>query len=130
MSDAWNADLIPIFPRNFTRLHKTLRKASNFKEYHKLTGCRGPCHYKEYIQADKLTRPVKINNKTCTIKIFAASSDITVKSETYLFPFPALVAEFGGTLGLFLGVSFMNLWDGLEMLHGMGSRITSAISYC
>ena len=85
------------------------------KAFHKITGCRGPCHYKEYVQADKLTKSSKISNKTCTIKIYAASSDITVKSETYLFPLPALVAEFGGTLGLFLGVSFMTLWDGVEM---------------
>ena len=30
-----------------------------------------------------------------------------------------LVAEFGGTLGLFLGFSFMNLWDVVEIAAGV-----------
>ena len=32
------------------------------------------------------------------------------------YPWPSLVAEFGGTLSLFLGVSFMTLWDAGEVL--------------
>ena len=30
------------------------------------------------------------------------------------------VAEFGGILGLFLGFSFMTLWDGLHFLYKLG----------
>ena len=89
--------------------------AANLKEFHQLTGCRGPCHYKEYVQAGKLTKKNADSEEKCTITMFAASPDTTVSTDVYLFPLAALVAEFGGTLGLFLGVSFMTLWDGLEM---------------
>ena len=39
-----------------------------------------------------------------------------VERESLLFSAESLVAEFGGTLGLFLGFSFMALWDSLEVV--------------
>ena len=33
-----------------------------------------------------------------------------------IYPWTSLVAEFGGTLGLFLGFSAMTLWDCLEWI--------------
>ena len=36
---------------------------------------------------------------------------ILVESEDLVYPLASLVAEFGGTLGLFLGFSFMAVWD-------------------
>ena len=33
-----------------------------------------------------------------------------------IYPWTALVADMGGTLGLFLGFSFMTIWDGAETL--------------
>jgi hypothetical protein len=39
-----------------------------------------------------------------------------VETEELVFPVTSLVAEFGGTLGLFLGFSFMTLWDEAEIL--------------
>ena len=39
-----------------------------------------------------------------------------VETESLLYSIESLVAEFGGTLGLFLGFSFMALWDGLEVM--------------
>ena len=37
----------------------------------------------------------------------------------YLHSWESLVAEFGGSLGLFLGFSFINLWEWLEMGIGI-----------
>ena len=34
--------------------------------------------------------------------------------EYLMYPLTSLVAEFGGILGLFLGVSFMTIWDGVQ----------------
>ena len=36
---------------------------------------------------------------------------ILVEWEDLVYPLASLVAEFGGTLGLFLGFSFMAVWD-------------------
>jgi hypothetical protein len=50
------------------------------------------------------------------LALAASSYDIVVETEELVFPFTSLVAEFGGTLGLFLGFSFMALWDNVETL--------------
>ena len=34
-----------------------------------------------------------------------------MEKEQLIYSLPSLVAEFGGTLGLFLGFSFLTLWD-------------------
>ena len=41
---------------------------------------------------------------------------VLVETESLLYSIESLVAEFGGALGLFLGFSFMSLWDGLEVV--------------
>ena len=40
-----------------------------------------------------------------------STNTVLVKEEAYLYPFGSLVAEFGGTLGLFVGFSFLTLWE-------------------
>ena len=48
---------------------------------------------------------------------FQASSDETwVEKEKLIYPLSSLVAEFGGTLGLFLGFSFIGVWDQLGLV--------------
>ena len=44
------------------------------------------------------------------------SASLIVEKEELIFPLSSLVAEFGGTLGLFLGFSFMTLWDHIQLL--------------
>ena len=51
------------------------------------------------------------------------SPHVRVETETLVYPFSSLVAEFGGVLGLFLGVFFMTLWDGIETLAALGKKI-------
>ena len=36
----------------------------------------------------------------------------------------ALVSEIGGTLGLFLGFSFLTLWDAVEFLGGLLGKLS------
>ena len=55
--------------------------------------------------------------------IWNMSPYILVEKESLLYPIESLVAEFGGTLGLFLGFSFMALWDGLELMAKMLARL-------
>ena len=45
-----------------------------------------------------------------------ANNEVIEESEELMYDFVSLVAEFGGALGLFLGFSFLSLWDiGLEI---------------
>ena len=48
------------------------------------------------------------------VSLWAVSNDTSVESEVLIFPLLSLVAEFGGTLSLFIGFSFFTLWDVLE----------------
>ena len=46
---------------------------------------------------------------------------LTVREEEYVYPLDSFIAEFGGALGLFLGFSFLMIWDliqfGLESIN-------------
>ena len=37
-----------------------------------------------------------------------------IDNQVLLYPFTSLLAEFGGSLGLFCGFSFLTIWDGLK----------------
>ena len=45
-----------------------------------------------------------------------ASTDIRIETETWAFPTVSFMAELGGSLSLFVGVSALSLWDCLEYL--------------
>ena len=42
--------------------------------------------------------------------------------QVLLYPFTSLMAEFGGSLGLFCGFSFLTIWDGLKELPAWMKR--------
>ena len=50
------------------------------------------------------------------LALWNTSPALLVEREELLFNFGSLVAEVGGTLGLFLGFSFIGLWDGVPVL--------------
>ena len=51
------------------------------------------------------------------------SPNLVVEKESLLYNFESLVAEFGGTLSLFIGFSFMAFWDCLEFMLKMFGKI-------
>ena len=40
-----------------------------------------------------------------------ASSELRIEKEVYIYPAISFIGEFGGSLGLFLGVSFLTIFD-------------------
>ena len=77
----------------------------------KLSGCNKPCFYKRYniVGAETLSE--------ADVKFWAASNFTRVETERLVYPLSSLVAEFGGTLGLFLGFSFLAAWN--ELTRGI-----------
>ena len=49
-----------------------------------------------------------------SLEFILSSTDIVSRSEEKIYPFASFVAEFGGALGLFLGFSFIMVWDGVK----------------
>ena len=45
------------------------------------------------------------------ITIMFSSSSVTVEKEEKAFTFGSFVADVGGVLGLFIGFSFISLWE-------------------
>ena len=43
-----------------------------------------------------------------------ASTEIRVETEVWAFPTISFIADLGGSLSLFIGVSFLSAWDCLE----------------
>ena len=86
-----------------------------------LTGCRKPCYYKEY----KLLRerPSRLVTENFYFALLGVSNDILIETEVLVYTWTSLVAEFGGTLGLFLGFSALTVWDGVEKLLHLGKTI-------
>ena len=92
-------------------LYKRLNLAYDIKKI--AIGCKKPCNYQEYkIVGDKA--PTEMNKKGfLTFSLLVVDNNIYVETEALLYPGTSLVAEIGGTLGLFIGFSFMILWDGI-----------------
>ena len=57
------------------------------------------------------------------VELWMTTTEVTVETEVLLYIWQDLVADVGGTLGLFLGFSFMTLWDGVAHLRNMGVNL-------
>ena len=77
----------------------------------KLSGCKTPCHYVEY---KILGEPVSDHSESNGIDIWMTTRTVIVIREELIFPFQSLIADVGGILGLFLGISFLSLFDVIE----------------
>ena len=72
------------------------------------SGCLVPCTYKEFnIVGEPLRNGFLSHNK---INILMANRDKLEKNEELVYPFLSFVAEFGGSLGLLLGLSSMMIF--------------------
>ena len=82
------------------------------------TKCKKPCNYNEFRFEGSPTfaSPNLIKEYSSSFALWYVSTQTTLEVEEEVYPWTSLVAEFGGTLGLFLGVSFMTLWEGAQVV--------------
>ena len=74
-----------------------------------------PCFYRRYSFYGE-ERPTAVKSDDVVFALVSLFNRTHVETEQLIYPLPSLVAEFGGTLGLFIGFSFMAIWDGLEYI--------------
>ena len=103
------------FFRRYDSIFESLSTAEP-REITRITGCLKPCKYKKYILVGERQR-TSFKSDNFTFSLWAVSKSTEVRTEELIFPLSSLVAEFGGTLGLFLGFSFMTLWDKINLLR-------------
>ena len=78
-----------------------------------MTGCGKPCSYLEYkFQGGKIPSSFKSADDEFVFSLLAQTRYTSVEREELLYPKSTFVAEVGGSLGLFLGFSFITIWDG------------------
>ena len=87
-------------------------RTADLEEIASLTGCLEPCQYRKYHFVKGKER-VGLKLEHFAFSLWAVSKKTTIKTEQLIYPITSLVADFGGTLGLFLGFSFITLWDSL-----------------
>ena len=102
------------FNRRYDHIFELLDKAE-MREITRITNCTKPCKYKKYTMIGE-RKQTSFKSDSPTFSLWAVSKNTEVKMEELIYPLSSLVAEFGGTLGLFLGFSFMTLWDKIELL--------------
>ena len=76
------------------------------------SGCLLPCQYKEYKIVDT---PLDSSGKSRIMRLMRSTNAVLVKTEQLVYPFSSFLAEFGGALGLFLGFSFLWVWDVMQI---------------
>ena len=89
-------------------------RVADLEDITNLTGCMKPCSYQMYQFVGQ--EKVILESEYFSFSLWAISKKTTVKTEQLVFPLASLVAEFGGTLSLFLGLSFISLWDNLSLI--------------
>ena len=124
---------VPKYPRTYDYLYTNYGNYEP-KDITKRTGCRclkfimmpsarKPCRYRSYSIVGP-GRKTNFNASFPVFSIYSVSNDTRVEAEELIYPLSSLVAEFGGTLGLFLGFSFITLWDGAGRFWQILSQLT------
>ena len=118
---------------NFYRLYLETSSAGYLTN---MTGCMKPCKYKKYRLMGEPQRLLG-HARHFLLRSFGDDKMVSklgrltflpsmyqVETEQLIYPLESLVAEFGGCLGLFLGFSFMTIWDCAMSLKNIKSFCT------
>ena len=82
----------------------------------RITGCGKPCNYLEYkFHGGK--HPSSFPGDHCIFSFYALTRYTWIWREEVFYPSSTMVAEVGGILSLFIGVSFMTIWDGAAWIR-------------
>ena len=97
--------------KQFGQYHTTLSLAE-FDDIVETIGCMKPCSYKEFKFVN--SNPEEVPSSPGMVIFWPASKNTKIEEEVLLYPFTSFLAEFGGALGLFLGFSFLTIWQEIK----------------
>ena len=120
--DSVSDSLLPMCKsaEDLNRLHDYLNKFSSkgMKKIQELSGCKRNCRFRNFYKfhEQQMTDKEMDDRNEIWLNIILSKSMLKIKTETLMFPLRSLIADLGGTLGLFLGFSFVMIWDGFEAM--------------
>ena len=108
--DTWSSKTIPLCGTSeqllqFEKMYEMI-DTIEMKSIIKITGCLPPCSYTEY----RLTSVYKKGNIPAVV-LRLTGSNVRKIVDKFIYPLESFVSEFGGAMGLFLGFSFIMMWD-------------------
>ena len=92
------------FEKNYTSFG-----LAEFYDILEAVGCKKPCAYNEFKFV--YSSPEEVPELPGQVILWPASKRTQIEEEVLLYPFTSFLAEFGGALGLFLGFSFLTIWQ-------------------
>ena len=114
--DEWTSKIIPVCGNvdQLLQYDKVYEDIDTWgpESISEFSGCHPPCNYTEYILA---SAPYGVNQQP-GVKTLFSSSKVLKRTEQIIYPMESFVSEFGGALGLFLGFSFMMVWDAMAYI--------------
>ena len=84
----------------------------DLEELEAVTKCIRPCRTTLYKLVEDKIETFKQNHTSLHFAL--GSKNVLERREVLLYTFTSFIAEFGGALGLFLGFSFLLMWNFIE----------------
>ena len=78
-----------------------------------LSGCDKPCVYNEYILDENEEWP---GHGLSWVEIMFSSKQVLSSTEVESYSFLSFISDIGGSLGMFVGFSFLMVWDAAEII--------------
>ena len=123
--DTWSSTTIPVCrtSEQITRFEQMYEMIDTWEKLSivNLTGCHPPCMYTQY----KMTDSLKVG-ETPGISLLLSDSMVRKRTEKLIYPIESFVSEFGGALGLFLGFSFIMIFD---LLAAVIAKLNSKFNF-
>ena len=105
--------------KRIEKLYSNISEYMDLEEMVESTECIPPCLYNEYTLAlEKGKYASKFDDNlygTKSIILMFPDKKTIIKKEMEFYSLVSLVSDIGGALGLFLGFSFLMVWDELEI---------------
>ena len=107
---------------NISQIRLIEKKALDISYYYDLeaitrtTSCLPPCEYREFKLA--LDSDIFSGMNYSGVGLTFVDNKMSVDKEIEIYSLISLVSDIGGGLGLFLGFSFLMIWDGVALVVG------------